>query len=149
MYNIGMKNLKIAIGADHGGFRLKEKVIEYLRGKNLEFKDFGTFDEESCNYPEITKKVALEVANGSFDRGILVCGTGIGVSIVANKIKGVRAALCSDTFSAKASRGHNNANILCLGQRVIGEGLALEIVETWLNSEFEGGRHKIRVDMIE
>lgn len=149
MYNIGMKNLKIAIGADHGGFKLKGKIIEYLRGKNLEFKDFGTFDEESCNYPEITQKVALEVANGSFDRGILVCGTGIGVSIVANKVKGVRAALCSDTFSAKASRGHNNANILCLGQRVIGEGLALEIVETWLNSEFEGGRHKIRVDMIE
>lgn len=149
MYNIGMKNLKIAIGADHGGFKLKEKIIEYLRGKNLEFKDFGTFDEESCNYPEITKKIATEVAKGSFDRGILVCGTGIGMSIAANKVKGVRAALCSDTFSAKASRGHNDANILCLGQRVLGEGLALEIVETWLDSEFEGGRHKIRVDMIE
>lgn len=144
-----MEKLKIAIGSDHGGFKLKEKIIEYLRGENLEFKDFGTFDEESCNYPEIAKKISTEVANGSFDRGILICGTGIGVSIAANKVKGIRAALCSDTFSAKASRGHNNANILCLGQRVIGESLALDILDIWLKSEFEGGRHKIRVDMIE
>lgn len=144
-----MEDFKIAIGSDHGGFKLKEEIIKYLRGKNLEFKDFGSFDEESCHYPDVAKKVATEVANGSFDKGILVCGTGIGVSIVANKVKGIRAALCSDTFSAKASRGHNDANILCLGQRVIGEGLALEIVEAWLQSEFEGGRHKIRVDKIE
>lgn len=144
-----MESLKIAIGSDHGGFKLKEKIIEYLRGLNLEFKDFGSFDEESCNYPVIAKKVANEVAAGNFDRGILVCGTGIGMSIVANKIKGIRAALCSDTFSAKATRGHNNANVLCLGQRVIGDGLALDIVDVWLKTEFEGGRHKTRVDMIE
>lgn len=144
-----MENLKIAIGADHGGFRLKEKIIAYLRGQNLEFKDFGTFDEESCNYPVIAKDVAKAVAADNYDRGILVCGTGIGMSIVANKVKGIRAALCSDTFSAKATRAHNDANILCLGQRVIGDGLALDIVDVWLKSNFEGGRHKIRVDMIE
>lgn len=144
-----MENLKIAIGSDHGGFRLKEKIIEYLRGKNIEFKDFGTYDEESCHYPEIAKKVAKEVTNGNFNRGILVCGTGIGVSIVANKIKGIRAALCSDTFSAKMARAHNDSNVLCLGQRVTGEGLAIEIVENWLESDFEEGRHKIRVRMME
>lgn len=144
-----MESLKIAIGSDHGGFKLKEKIIEYLRGLNLEFKDFGSFDEESCNYPVIANQVANEVATGNFDRGILVCGTGIGMSIVANKVKGIRAALCSDTFSAKATRGHNNANVLCLGQRVIGDGLALDIVDVWLKTEFEGGRHKTRVDMIE
>ncbi len=144
-----MDTLKIAIGADHGGFRLKKKIIEYLREKNVEFKDFGTFDEESCNYPDIAKKVSLEVATGNFNKGILICGTGIGMSIVANKTKGIRAALCADTFSAKASRAHNNANILCLGQRVTGEGLALEILDIWLNSSFESGRHKTRVDMIE
>ena len=144
-----MDTLKIAIGADHGGFRLKKKIIEYLREKNVEFKDFGTFDEESCNYPDIAKKVSLEVATGNFNKGILICGTGIGMSIVANKTKGIRAALCADTFSARASRAHNNANILCLGQRVTGEGLALEILDTWLNSSFESGRHKTRVDMIE
>lgn len=148
-YNEVMKNIKIAIGSDHGGFKLKKKVIEHLRGKDISFKDFGTFDEESCNYPDIAKTVAQEVSEGTFDKGILVCGTGIGVSIVANKIKGIRAALCSDTFSAKMSRAHNDANILCLGQRVIGEGLALDIVDAWLNSEFEGGRHKIRVEKIE
>lgn len=144
-----MDKLKIAIGSDHGGYRLKERVTEYLRGQNIQFKDFGTFDEESCNYPDIAKQIATEVANETFDKGILVCGTGIGVSIAANKIKGIRAALCSDTFSAKASRAHNDANVLCLGQRVIGEGLALDIVDVWLKSEFEGGRHKLRVDKIE
>ena len=144
-----MNKLKIAIGSDHGGFKLKEKVIEYFRGENLEFKDFGTFDEESCNHPDIAKTVAAEVTGEHFNRGILICGTGIGVSIAANKIKGIRAALCSDTYSAKMSRAHNNANILCLGQRVIGEGLALDIVDVWLKSEFEGGRHKTRVNMIE
>lgn len=144
-----MENFTIAIGADHGGFRLKAKIIEYLRGKNLEFKDFGTFDEESCDYPDVAKDVAKNVASKNFYKGILICGTGIGISIAANKFKGIRAALCSDTFSAKMSRAHNDSNILCLGQRVIGEGLALEIVEAWLNTEFEGGRHKIRVDKIE
>lgn len=144
-----MDNLKILIGADHGGFKLKEKIIEHLRDQNIPFEDFGTFDEESCNYPEIAKKVAQEVSQNPSYKGILVCGTGIGVSIVANKVKGIRAALCADTFSARMSRAHNDANILCLGQRVTGEGLALDIVETWLKSEFEGGRHKNRVNMIE
>lgn len=144
-----MERIKIAIGADHGGFRLKETIIKHLRGLNLEFQDFGTFDEQSCDYPEYAKNVASAVASGEFSKGILVCGTGIGVSIVANKINGIRAALCSDTFSAKASRAHNDANILCLGQRVIGEGLAIEIVDAWLSSEFEAGRHVNRVSKIE
>lgn len=149
MYNITMENIRIAIGSDHGGFKLKQKVIEFLRGKNIPFKDIGTFDEESCNYPDIAKLVSKEVISGSFDRGILICGTGIGVSITANKIKGIRAALCSETFSARMSREHNDANVLCLGQRVTGEGLALDIVDIWLKAEFEGGRHKIRVEKIE
>lgn len=144
-----MENYKIAIGSDHGGFRLKEAIVKHLRGLNIEFQDFGTYDEESCDYPDYAKKVASAVADGEFNKGILVCGTGIGVSIVANKIKGIRAALCSDTFSARAARAHNDANILCLGQRVIGEGLALDIVDVWLESEFEAGRHKIRVEKIE
>ena len=148
-----MEDFKIAIGSDHGGFELKEKVIEYLKTKNLEFKDFGTFDKNSCDYPEIAQRVAKEIQNGNqnsnFNKGILICGTGIGMSIAANKIKGIRAALCSDTFSAKASRAHNDANILCLGQRVIGDCLAIEIIEAWLNSEFEGGRHQKRIDTIE
>ena len=144
-----MKKLKIAVGSDHGGFKLKQKIIEYLRNKNIDFKDFGTFDEESCDYPDYAKKVASEVAIGNFEKGILICGTGIGVSIAANKVKGIRAALCSDTFSAKMTRAHNDSNILCLGQRVTGEGLALEILDAWLNTEFEGGRHKQRVSKIE
>lgn len=144
-----MENIRIAIGADHGGFRLKGKIIEFLRGKNIQFEDFGTFDEESCDYPDIAKKVSSAVVNKKFDKGILICGTGIGISICANKTKGIRAALCSDTFSARMSREHNDSNVLCLGQRVIGEGLALDIVDIWLKSSFEGGRHKIRVDKIE
>lgn len=144
-----MEKLKIAIGSDHGGFELKEKIISYLKAKNIEFKDFGTFTQESCDYPVFAKEVALEVSNGRFNKGILICGTGIGVSIVANKIKGIRAALCFDTFCAQMSREHNNANILCMGQRVINESLALEIVDVWLHSDFEGGRHEKRVNMIE
>lgn len=143
------KDVKIAIGSDHGGFELKAKIADYLKGKNIEVKDFGTFSNESCDYPVFAKEVALEVSKGSFDKGILICGTGIGVSIVANKVKGIRAALCYDTFCAKMSREHNNANILCLGQRVLAEDLALEIVDIWLNSDFEGGRHEKRVNMIE
>lgn len=144
-----MENNKIAIGSDHGGFELKEKIVDYLKLHDFEFKDFGTFSNESCDYPVFAKEVALEVAKGNFNKGILICGTGIGVSIVANKVKGIRAALCFDTFCAKMSRAHNNANILCLGQRVIAQDLALEIVDVWLNSEFEGGRHEKRVEMIE
>ncbi len=140
---------KIAIGCDHGGFNLKNKIIEYLSKKGVEVKDFGTYTIESCDYPVIAKEVAQEVAAGSFDNGILVCGTGLGMSIVANKVKGIRAVTCFDATTARMSKSHNNANILCLGERITGEYLALDIVQTWLKTDFEGGRHKRRVDMFE
>jgi len=136
--------MKIAIGCDHGAFRLKNEIIEFLNSENYEVKDFGTYSEESCDYPDI----ALPVVNKEYDFGILVCGTGIGIGIAANKVPGVRAALCSDTFSAHATREHNNANILTMGQRVVGTGLALDIVKTFLNTEFEGERHQKRIDKI-
>lgn len=141
-------NIMIAIGSDHGGFNLKKKLIDYLEKNKLAYKDFGTYTCEACDYPDIAVAVAEEVAAGRFDKGILICGTGIGMSIAANKIKGIRAALCHDVFSAKATRRHNDANILTCGERVIGEGLFLEIVDAFLNTNFEGGRHKIRVDKI-
>ena len=144
-----MEKLKVAIGCDHGGFELKQKVIDYLKARDIEFEDFGIYIKEAADYPEIAKKVSIDVANNRFNRGILICGTGIGMSIVANKTKGIRAALCHDTYSARVSRAHNNANILCLGARVVGEYLALDIVDTWLKTGFEGGRHKKRIDMIE
>ena len=144
-----MENLRIAIGCDHGGFNLKGKVIEYLKARNLEFKDFGIYVFESSDYPEVALAVAKDVAAKKFDRGILICGTGLGMSIAANKVKGIRAVPISDTYSARVSRAHNNANILCLGERVIGEHLALDIVDMWLKTGFEGGRHKRRLDMIE
>ena len=144
-----MENLKVAIDSDHGGFHYKASIIEYLESRNIEYIDVGTLTRESCDYPVIAKNVAEKVISGKVNRGILVCGTGIGMSIAANKVHGVRAALCSDTYSARVSRAHNNANILCLGERVIGEHLALDIVDIWLKTGFEGGRHKHRVDMIE
>ena len=144
-----MENLKIAIGCDHGGFHLKEKILEYLEVHKVEFKDFGIHTLEQSDYPIVAKEVAKEVAAGNFDRGILVCGTGLGMSITANKTKGVRAVCLENTYSARVSRAHNNANILCLGERVIGQNLALDIVDVWLKTGFEGGRHKRRVDMIE
>lgn len=144
-----MKNLKVAIGSDHGGFEYKEVIIAELRAKNIEVIDVGTNTTDSCDYPEYAHKVAEKLVSGEVDRGILICGTGIGMSIAANKIKGIRAALCGDTFSARATRAHNNSNVLCLGQRVIGIQLALDIVEVWLNTEFEGGRHQRRIDMYE
>lgn len=140
--------MKIALGSDHGGFKLKNEIISYLKENGYEIKDFGTYTTESCDYPEYAEKVAEVVANKEFDFGILVCGTGIGISMSANKVPGVRAALCSDTFSAHATREHNNANILALGERVVGPGLAIDIVKTFLNSEFEGGRHQKRIDKI-
>ena len=140
--------MKIAIGCDHGGFNLKNEIIKHLESKNIEIKDFGTYTLESCDYPDIAGAVAKEVANKEFDFGILVCGTGIGVSIAANKVPGIRAALCSDTFSAHATREHNNANILTLGERTVGIGLALDIVDTFLNSKFQGERHQRRIDKI-
>jgi len=140
--------LNIAIGSDHGGYVLKEEIKLWLTEKGYKFEDFGTYSLDSCDYPEIAHKVANAVAQGYYSRGILICGTGIGVSIAANKVPGIRAALCHDTFSAKASREHNDANILTMGERVIGRGLALEILEAWLGASFAGGRHQRRVDLI-
>lgn len=144
-----MDHLKVALGCDHGGFVYKQKIIDYLKARNIEFIDVGTYTREACDYPDIARNVTELVASGQVDRGILVCGTGIGMSIAANKIRGIRAALCGDTYSARVSRAHNNANVLCLGERVIGEHLALDIVDIWLKTGFEGGRHKRRVDIIE
>ncbi len=144
-----MSNIKIAVGSDHGGLEYKEKILEFLKNKGYETIDEGTYSKESCDYPEFARKVANLVAEKKADRGILICGSGIGMSIAANKVKGIRAALCSETTSARLSREHNNSNILCLGQRLIGETMAFEIVETWLNTEFAGGRHQHRIDIIE
>lgn len=144
-----MSNIKIAVGSDHGGLEYKEKILEFLKNKCYETIDEGTYSKESCDYPEFARKVANLVAEKKADKGILICGSGIGMSIAANKVKGIRAALCSETTSARLSREHNNSNILCLGQRLIGETMAFEIVETWLNTEFAGGRHQHRIDIIE
>lgn len=135
----------IAIGCDHGGFALKQEVMRHLDELGLAYKDFGTYSEESCDYPIYGEAVARAVAGGEYERGILICGTGIGISISANKVKGIRAALCGDCYSAEMTRRHNDANILAMGARVLGPGLALKIVDTFLNTEFEGGRHEKRV----
>ncbi|MEW9123832.1 MAG: ribose 5-phosphate isomerase B [Thermotaleaceae bacterium] len=141
--------MKIALGSDHGGYRLKETIKKYLVEKNVDYYDFGTNSTESVDYPAFGMKVAEAIASGEYDRGILCCGTGIGISISANKVPGIRCAVVTETYSAKMSREHNNANILALGERVVGEGLALEIVEIWLNTEFAGDRHLKRVHLIE
>lgn len=141
--------MRIAIGSDHGGYILKEEIKKWLAEKGYEYGDFGAHTADSCDYPDIAAPLAKAVAAGEYERGILVCGTGIGVSIAANKIPGIRAALCHDTFSARASREHNDANILTLGERVIGHGLALEIVGVWLGAVFAGGRHQKRVEKID
>ena len=140
--------MKIVIGSDHGGFRLKNEIISYLKDKKIEYKDLGTYSDESVDYPDFGQAVGLAVASGEFDRGIVICGTGIGISIAANKVSGIRAALCGDCFSAKASREHNDANVLALGERVIGTELAKMIVDIWLKTEFAGGRHEMRVNKI-
>lgn len=140
--------MKVALGCDHGGYHLKNDIIKHLESKNIEVKDFGTYSTESCDYPDYALKVAEEVASKNYDFGILICGTGIGISIAANKVPGIRAALCSDTFSAHATREHNDANILALGARVVGPGLALDIVDTFLNAKFEGDRHINRINKI-
>lgn len=140
----------IAIGSDHGGFELKKKLMEHLSERGLEYKDFGTYSSASCDYPVYAKAVARAVASGECDRGILICGTGIGVSMTANKVHGIRAALCGDCFSAEATRQHNDANILCMGARVVGEGLALKIADTFLDTPFSNDeRHIRRISMIE
>lgn len=138
----------IAIGADHAGVQLKAAIVEYLRGLGQDVEDLGAHDESSVDYPDYADKVGHSVVSGRAERGVLICGTGVGISISANKIPGVRAALCGDTFSARMSREHNDANVLCLGARVIGAGLALDIVSTWLGASFEGGRHQRRIDKI-
>ena len=140
--------MKIAIGCDHGGLNLKNEILAYLKGEGIETKDFGTYTEESCDYADIALPVAEAVAAKEFDFGILVCGTGIGIGIAANKVPGIRAALCSDTFSAHATREHNDANILTLGERVVGKGLAIDIVKTFLSAKFEGDRHINRINKI-
>ncbi len=138
----------IAIGADHGGYALKEEIKKHLEEKGIEYKDFGTYSPESVDYAAIAYKVCGSVMNGESERAILCCGTGIGISMAANKVKGIRAACCSDYFSAKFTRLHNDANVLCMGGRVVGAGLALEMVDVFLETEFEGGRHQRRVDQI-
>ena len=137
----------IIIGSDHGGFNLKQAIISHLKDKNINVIDLGCYNTESCDYPVIAKAVAEKVLADSA-KGILICGTGIGVSIVANRYDGIRASHCTDTFSARMTRMHNDSNILCLGERITGTGLALDIVDVWLNTSFEGGRHQKRIDMI-
>ena len=138
----------LALGSDHGGFRLKETIKQHLEAAGITCRDFGAYSTDSVDYPDFAQAVAKSVVGGECDRGILVCGTGVGISIAANKVKGIRAALCHDVFSAQMSREHNDANILALGERVIGSGLALMIVDTWLKAEFAGGRHSKRVEKI-
>ncbi|MGL6009828.1 MAG: ribose 5-phosphate isomerase B [Culicoidibacterales bacterium] len=140
--------MKIAIAADHGGVELKDEIVQLLNQLNYEVKDFGAFTTDSVDYPDYAKVVATEVANGNFERGILICGTGIGMSIAANKVNGIRCALVGDVFSAKATRLHNDTNVLALGARVIGIELAKMITETWLETEFEGDRHIPRLAKI-
>ena len=140
----------IALGSDHGGFELKQEIIAHLEKRGLEYKDFGTYTKDSCDYPVYGRAVAKAVASGECERGILICGTGIGISITANKIPGIRAAVCTDCFCAEATRLHNDANILALGGRVVGPGLALKIVDTFLDTPFSGDeRHVRRISMIE
>ena len=140
----------IAIGSDHGGYALKKELMAHLDKRGLAYKDFGTYTEASCDYPVYAKAVAHAVADGECERGILICGTGIGVSMTANKVPGIRAALCGDCFSAEATRLHNDANILCLGARVVGEGLALKITDTFLDTPFsQDERHIRRISQIE
>jgi len=141
--------MKIALGSDHGGYKLKENLKEYLKELNIEFTDFGCDSEQPVDYPDIGFKVSNKVKNGNFNKGMLICGTGIGMSIVANKVDGIKAALCHNEFTARYSRKHNNANILVLGGRVIGSGLAKEIVKVWLNTEFsQEERHINRLNKI-
>ncbi|REJ34503.1 MAG: ribose 5-phosphate isomerase B [Bacillota bacterium] len=140
--------MRIAIGSDHAGFPLKAELVERLRQDGYEVDDLGTHSTESCDYPDTARPVAEGVSQGRYRLGILICGTGIGMSMAANKVPGVRAALCSETFSARMARAHNDANVLCMGARVIGPGLAYDVARAFLESEFEGGRHQRRVDKL-
>ncbi len=140
--------MKIGIGNDHSALELKAEIIDFLKEKGHEVVDYGTYTTDSCDYPMYGEKVGRAVASGEVEQGILICGTGLGISLAANKVKGVRAAVCSEPYTAKMARQHNNCNILAFGARVVGAELAKMIVETWLNTEFEGGRHERRVNMI-
>ena len=143
-----MKDKKITIGSDHAGYELKLKVIAHLKERGIEAIDVGTYSTDSCDYPDFAHAVCKNVQEGVTELGILVCGTGIGMSMAANKHKGIRAAACSDTFSARLTRMHNDANVLCFGERVVGMGLACDLVDAFIDAEFEGGKHARRVDMI-
>ena len=134
----------LAIGCDHGGFALKQAIMKHLEARGIEYTDYGTYSDASCDYPEFGRAVAHAVADGTCERGIVICGTGIGISISANKVPGIRAALCGDCFSAEATRQHNDANVLALGARVVGEGLALKIVDTFLDTPFSNDERHIR-----
>lgn len=138
----------IAIGCDHGGFNLKEALIQHLKEENIQYKDFGTYSTESVNFPEYALKVANAVASGQCESGVLCCGTGIGMSIMANKVNGIRAAVIDNTYSARYTKMHNNANIICMGERVIGNGLAVMLFDEWYKAQYEGGRHEVRLNMI-
>ena len=138
----------IAIGSDHGGYSLKQVIMKHLDERGLEYRDYGTYSEESCDYPDYGEAVARAVASGECERGIVICGTGIGISISANKVHGIRAALCTNEFCAEMTRRHNNANILCMGGKVIDKETAVKLVDIFLHTEFEGGRHQRRIDQI-
>ncbi len=140
--------MKIAIGSDHAGFALKETIKAYLDSRMIPYEDFGTHTQESCDYPRIAEIVCKAILSSEFDRGILICGTGIGMSIAANKIPNIRAAACSEPYSAILAKRHNNSNVLCMGARVVASGLATLITEGWLNASYEGERHQRRVDML-
>ncbi|MBC2721597.1 ribose 5-phosphate isomerase B [Desulfosporosinus sp.] len=140
--------MKVALGADHGGFELKETIRRHLETQGIEVQDFGTHSRDSVDYPKYGFAVGSAIIKEKADLGIVVCGTGLGISMAANKIPGIRAAVCSETFSARMAREHNNANILALGARVIGVGLALDIVDIFLKTEFTGGRHALRISLI-
>ena len=141
-------DVSIALGSDHAGFQLKEAIRKELSQKGYKIHDFGTHSPEPSDFPVYAEKVSIAIAKNEYSRGILVCGTGIGMSIAANKVKGIRAAVCWNEYTAKVSRNHNNANVLCLGGRILSESEALKIVMVWLSEEYEGGRHKIRNDLI-
>ena len=143
-----MNNKKITVGCDHAGVGLKKIVLAHLEERGFEVLDVGTHSTESCDYPQIAHELCKNIQNGITELGILICGTGIGMSMAANKHRGIRAAACSDTFSARLTRVHNDANVLCFGERVVGMGLALDLVDAFVDAEFEGGKHQRRVDMI-
>lgn len=138
----------LAIGSDHAGFNLKKVLMQELDAQGIAYRDFGTLTGEAVDYPQIANDVASAIASKDCERGILVCGTGVGMSIAANKVHGIRASLCHDVFSARMTRMHNDSNILCMGERVIGSGLAVDILNAWLHTDFEAGRHQRRVDLI-